>query len=77
MPDTVTLTAPTLGPAINPTSLIFNNVREVNLQFDRNVIEVVHGVPPRITHLEDAPIHGGLTYTVNADNTVSVAISWS
>lgn len=76
-PDTVNTTVPKLGPGLTAPTLSFTNVTELAFDFMKRVINITHGIPSRITCLDDGGVHGALTYTVNANGSVTVAITWA
>lgn len=76
-PDTVNTTVPKIGPGLVPATLSFTNVTELRFDFIKRVIEITHGIPSRVSWLDDNGIHGALTYTVNANGSVTVAITWA
>lgn len=75
MPNSVALTAPTLGTAYSPSSLSFSNVRSIKFDYDHQVVEIVHGTPSQVTYI-DNDTQGATTFTITT-NEAAVAISWS
>lgn len=63
MPSTVTFTGQ-LGPGLTITAKVFSNVTDVDFQIDRGVLQITHGIPQQITHLE-------LSNTATVTDTIS------
>lgn len=66
MPDNITVTGQT-GPGLTVTSLVFNNIRELNFQIARSVLEIVYDDPvgnTKTTHFDLYTIVT-VTYTIS------------
>lgn len=66
----VTITG-TLGPDVDVTSLVLNDVTNIKFELDRRVIEITHGAQPKIVHF-DYEITATVTFTIGGDNTTIV-----
>lgn len=73
MPDKITITG-TLGPDIDVTSLIFNNVTELNFLIDRQVLEIKYNVQNTIKTVHfDLYTIATVTYTISSHVATVVA----